>query len=192
MSTMIASRFIRYGCQGFLVVVLDIQMDVGYMVDVPILGKYVDEFLRELIRLPLKREITFWYHQLRIRGGDIPKTTFHMRYGHYEFLVMSFGLTTALIALMDIMNKVGERRLLGLKIVQETTDKIQFIRERMLMSQSHQKSYADHRCQELEFKVSDHVFLRVSPTKGFLRFGKKGKLSLRYIEPFEIFVKVAW
>ena len=45
------------------------------------------------------------YHQLRVRDGDVPKTAFRTRYGHYEFLVMSFGLTNALATFMDLMNR---------------------------------------------------------------------------------------
>ncbi|RVW15572.1 Retrovirus-related Pol polyprotein from transposon 17.6 [Vitis vinifera] len=48
------------------------------------------------------------YHQLRVRGEDVPKTTFQTRYGHYEFLVMPFGLTNAPTAFMDLMNRVFE------------------------------------------------------------------------------------
>ncbi|TYK11938.1 ty3-gypsy retrotransposon protein [Cucumis melo var. makuwa] len=46
------------------------------------------------------------YHQLRIKDGDVPKTAFRSRYGHYEFIVMSFGLTNAPAVFMDLMNRV--------------------------------------------------------------------------------------
>ncbi|GAB2302263.1 hypothetical protein Dimus_038966 [Dionaea muscipula] len=51
---------------------------------------------------------------------------------------------------------------------------------------SRQKSYLDNRRRDLEFQVGDKVFLKVSPWKGVIRFGKKGKLSPRYIGPFDI------
>ncbi|XP_038985472.1 uncharacterized protein LOC120111701 [Phoenix dactylifera] len=85
---------------------------------------------------------------------------------------------------------VGERKLLGPEIVQQTVDKVQMIRERLRTAQSRQKSYADNRRRELEFQIGDHVFLRVSPTKGVMRFGVRGKLSPRYVGPFEILDKV--
>ena len=46
------------------------------------------------------------YRQLKIKGEDIPKTAFRTRYGHYEFLVMTFGLTNTPAAFMDLMNRV--------------------------------------------------------------------------------------
>ena len=60
------------------------------------------------------------------------------------------------------------------------------IRQRLLTAQSRQKSYADIRRLPLEFEVGDHVFLKVMPKRGVVRFGKHGKLSPRFIGPFEV------
>ncbi|XP_062100208.1 uncharacterized protein LOC133806088 [Humulus lupulus] len=75
---------------------------------------------------------------------------------------------------------------------QHTNEAIQKIRARMVTAQSRQKSYADLKRKHVEFEVGDHVFLRVTPRKGISvkRFGKKGKLSPRYVGPFEILDRV--
>ncbi|XP_073133602.1 uncharacterized protein [Henckelia pumila] len=87
-------------------------------------------------------------------------------------------------------NEVGERVLLGPEIVQQTADIVAQIRERMRTAQSRQKNYADRRRRDLEFAVGDHVFFKVSPMKGVMRFGRRGKLNPRYIGPFEILERI--
>jgi hypothetical protein len=87
-------------------------------------------------------------------------------------------------------DEVGERRILGPELVEKTVDAIYKIRSRIKTAQDRQKSYADKRRKELSFEVGDKVFLKVAPMKGILRFGKKGKLSPRFIGPFEIIEKI--
>nr|GEY10772.1 putative reverse transcriptase domain-containing protein [Tanacetum cinerariifolium] len=86
--------------------------------------------------------------------------------------------------------EVGEGKLLGPEIVQETTDKIVQIKERLKVARERQKSYADKRQKPLEFSVSDKVLLKVSPRKGEVRFGKRSKISPRYVGPFEIVKRI--
>jgi hypothetical protein len=87
-------------------------------------------------------------------------------------------------------NEVGERQLAGPEIVQVTADKINQIRERMKAAQDRQAMYANKRRKPIEFQVGDNVMLKVSPWKGIVRFGKRGKLSPRYIGPFRIIERV--
>ncbi|GJY12068.1 putative nucleotidyltransferase, ribonuclease H [Tanacetum coccineum] len=89
-----------------------------------------------------------------------------------------------------IWTEVGESQLIGPELVQETTEKIFQIKERLITARSRQKSYADKRRKPLEFEVGDRVLLKVSPWKGVVRFGKKGKLAPRYVGPFEIVERV--
>nr|GEV57646.1 putative reverse transcriptase domain-containing protein [Tanacetum cinerariifolium] len=85
-----------------------------------------------------------------------------------------------------IWTEIGESQVIGPKIVQETTEKIVQIKERLKTTRSRQKSYTDKRRKPLEFKVGDRVLLKVSPWKGVVQFRKKGKLAPRYVGPFEI------
>ncbi|GKF67678.1 putative reverse transcriptase domain-containing protein [Tanacetum coccineum] len=87
--------------------------------------------------------------------------------------------------------EVGEGQLIRPELVQETTDKISQIKDRLKAARDRQKSYADKRRKPLEFSVGDFVLLKVSPWKGVVRFGKKGKLTPRFVGPFEIIEKVA-
>ncbi|GJT07601.1 putative reverse transcriptase domain-containing protein [Tanacetum coccineum] len=86
--------------------------------------------------------------------------------------------------------KVREGQLIGPELVQETTEKILQIKDRLKAARDRQKSYADKRRKPLEFSVGDYVLLKVSPWKGVVRFGKKGKLAPRFVGPFEIIKKV--
>ena len=91
-----------------------IRMCIGYrkLNKVTIKNKYpiprIDELFDQLQGAShfLMIDLRLGYHQLRVRDSDIPKTTFRTRYGHYEFVVMSFGLTNSPTALMDLMNRV--------------------------------------------------------------------------------------
>ena len=85
---------------------------------------------------------------------------------------------------------VGESSITGPDLIRDTSEKVSLIRQRLLTAQSWQKSYADVRRKPLEFGVGDHAFLKVMPKRGVVRFGKRGKLSPRFIGPFEILKRV--
>ncbi|GJW06465.1 hypothetical protein Tco_1568888 [Tanacetum coccineum] len=87
-------------------------------------------------------------------------------------------------------SEVGDSQLTGPELIRDTTEKIVQIKNRLLAARSRQKSYADKRLKPLEFEVGDMVLLKVSPWKGAVRFGKRGKLSPRYIGPFKILARV--
>ncbi|GKA02233.1 putative reverse transcriptase domain-containing protein [Tanacetum coccineum] len=86
--------------------------------------------------------------------------------------------------------EVGEGQLIGPELVQETTEKISQIKDRLKVAYDRQKCYADKRMKPLEFSVGDYVLLKVSPWKGVVRFGKKGKLEPRFVRMFENIKKV--
>ena len=86
--------------------------------------------------------------------------------------------------------EVGESSITGLDLIRDTFEKVSLIQQCLLTSQSRQKSYADVRRRPLEFEVGDHVFLKVMPKRGVVRFSKRGKLLPRFIGPFEILERV--
>ena len=86
--------------------------------------------------------------------------------------------------------KVGERSITGPDLNRDTSEKVSLIRQRLLTAQSRKKGYASVRRRPLEFEVGDHVFLKVMPKRGVVRFGKRGKLSPRFIGPFEIIERI--
>ncbi|XP_069151892.1 uncharacterized protein [Solanum lycopersicum] len=81
--------------------------------------------------------------------------------------------------------EVGESSILGPEIIHESLEKVRVIRNRLATAYSQQKSYTDNRKWPLEFDVGDHVYFNISPMKGVMRFGRKGKLIPRYVGSYE-------
>ncbi|GKA24368.1 hypothetical protein Tco_0710401 [Tanacetum coccineum] len=77
-------------------------------------------------------------------------------------------------------------------MIQETTEKIVLIKQRIQAAQDRQKSYVDLKRKPIDFEVGDRRMLNVSPWKGVVRFGKRGKLNPRYVRPFKVLAKVAY
>nr|GEU44975.1 putative reverse transcriptase domain-containing protein [Tanacetum cinerariifolium] len=86
--------------------------------------------------------------------------------------------------------KVGEAQLTSPELIQESTEKIVLVKQRIQAAQDRQKSYADLKRKPIEFEVGDMVMLKVSPWKGVVRFGKWGKLNARYVKHFKVLAKV--
>nr|GFC01393.1 putative reverse transcriptase domain-containing protein [Tanacetum cinerariifolium] len=86
--------------------------------------------------------------------------------------------------------EVGEAQILDPELTQETTDKIVQIKQRMQAAHDRQKSYADLKRKPMEFQVRDKVMLTVSPWKGVVHFGKRGKLNPRYVGPFKVLERI--
>nr|GEY06114.1 reverse transcriptase [Tanacetum cinerariifolium] len=83
-----------------------------------------------------------------------------------------------------------ESSLIRLELVQETNDKVVLVKEKPKAAKDHQKSYVVYGLKPLEFEVGDSVWLKVTPWKGVVRFGKKGKLAPRYVGPFKILERI--
>ncbi|XP_050890689.1 uncharacterized protein LOC127096115 [Lathyrus oleraceus] len=105
---------------------------------------------------------------------------------YIEKIVSLHGIPSSIVSDRDARESV----VVGPEIVQQTTDKIKMIREKMKVSQSRQKSYHDKRRKVLEFEVNDHVFLRVTLVTGVGRELNSCKLTSRFIGLYQIFEKV--
>ena len=80
--------------------------------------------------------------------------------------------------------------MIGPDIVKDTEEKVQAIWQRLKAASDRQKSYADLKRRDIEYEVGDKVFLRVFSWRKILQFGKKGKLSPRFIGPYEILERI--
>ncbi|KAH0642150.1 hypothetical protein KY290_033750 [Solanum tuberosum] len=108
-----------------------------------------------------KIDLRFGYHQLRVRDSDIPKTTFRTRYGHYEFVVKSFGLTNAHATLMDLMNRVFKQYLVLFVIV--------FIDDILIYSRN-EEEHANHLRVVLQTLKDRQLFAKFSKCEVWLQF----------------------
>ncbi|KAL5837053.1 hypothetical protein ACOSQ3_014222 [Xanthoceras sorbifolium] len=86
--------------------------------------------------------------------------------------------------------ELGEDRLVGPDLIRQTKEKVEIIKDRLKVASDLQKSYANLKIKEIEYEVGEKVFMKVSPWKKVLRFGRKGKLSPRFIGPYEIIERV--
>ena len=80
--------------------------------------------------------------------------------------------------------------MIGPDILKDIEAKVQVIRERLKAASDRQKSYADLKRKGIEYEMGDKVFLKVSPWRKVLRFGKKGKPSPRFIGPYEVLERI--
>ena len=87
-------------------------------------------------------------------------------------------------------SKVREISFFGLAKMKDAKEGVAQARENLRIAQSRQKSYIDKRRRDLEFKVGDYVYLKVSPLRGTIRFHVKGKLAPRYVGPYRICQRV--
>ena len=86
--------------------------------------------------------------------------------------------------------ELNEQKVIGPDIVKGTKAKVQVIRQRLKAANDRQKSYADLKRKDIEYEVGDKVFLKESPWRKVLRFWKKGKLSPRFIGPYEVLERI--
>ncbi|GMI64523.1 hypothetical protein HRI_000121600 [Hibiscus trionum] len=86
--------------------------------------------------------------------------------------------------------EVGEKHVSLLDVLKSTNEKVKLICDRLKAASDRQKSYADLKRKKIEYAVGDHVFLKVSPWKKVMRFGRKSKLSTRFIGPYEVVERV--
>ena len=84
------------------------------------------------------------------------------------------------------LTELNEHKVIGPDIVKDTEEKVQVIRKRLKAANDRQKSYAGLKRRDIAYEVGDKVFLKVSSWRKILQFGKKGKLSLRFIGSYEV------
>ncbi|GJX72505.1 hypothetical protein Tco_0309676 [Tanacetum coccineum] len=193
---------IQYGVRGMK---LAAQSEAFKQENVPLVGSEMDEAHASSLRYLSENEIESpWILSLNFQGQSNNSKEWNFGDDQLRLRWMIY-----LVVLADVVESVRdaigfeyclasssgwtkdwESSLTGLELVQETTDKVVLIKEKLKAARDRQKSYADNGRKPLEFEVGDRVLLKVSPWKGVIRFGNKGKLAPRYVGPFEIFERI--
>ncbi|KAA3461634.1 DNA/RNA polymerases superfamily protein [Gossypium australe] len=146
-----------------------------------------DYSLQKLAKLYVAKIVRLHGVRVSIISDRDPRFTSRFWRVLHEALGTSFDFS---IAFHPQTDELGERRLLGPELISKTEEKVKLIRGRLKEAYDRQKSYADLKRKEIEYSVGDYVFLKVSPWKKILRFGRKGKLSPRFIRPYRISKRV--
>nr|GEU53940.1 putative reverse transcriptase domain-containing protein [Tanacetum cinerariifolium] len=143
--------------------------------------------IEKLMKLYMKEVVT---------RHDVPVSIISDRDGRFTSLFWQ-ALHKALGTQLDMStayhpetDEFGDAQLTGPKIIHETNKKIIQIKSRIQAARDRQKSYVDLKRNPMDFQVGDKIMLKVSPWKGVIRFGKRGKLNPRYIGPFKVLSKV--
>ncbi|GKE51305.1 putative reverse transcriptase domain-containing protein [Tanacetum coccineum] len=130
----------------------------------------------------------FWKSFQKALGTDISiSTVYHLETDDQSERTIQTLEDMLLTCVIDFGK---EAQLTHPELIQETTEKIVLIKQRIQAAQDRQKSYADLKRKLIEFEFRDKVMLKVSPWKGVIRFGKRGKLNPRYVGPFKVLAKV--
>ncbi|KAA0033112.1 ty3-gypsy retrotransposon protein [Cucumis melo var. makuwa] len=141
-------------------------IDYGELNKVTVKNKYpmprIDDLFDQLQEAKVfsKIDLRSGYHQLRIKNSDVPKTTFRSRYGHYEFIVMSFGLTNAPGVFMDLMNIVFRKFLDNFVIV--------FIDDILIYSKT-EAEHKEHLRMVLEILRANKLYAKFSKCEFWLK-----------------------
>ncbi|GJR98823.1 putative reverse transcriptase domain-containing protein [Tanacetum coccineum] len=163
--------------------------DRGRKITVQISGIPISEALVQILRYEALRII----QKLMARARELFKLSRTCMYNSYHASIKAApyeALYGRKCRSPVCWAEVGEAQLTGPELIQETTEKIVLIKQRMQAAQDRQKSYADRKRKPMESEVGDRVMVKVSPWKGVIRFGKRGKLNPRYVGPYRVLAKV--